>query len=64
LVKSQSAFTIISSAGPGGMIAHFGNVRVGKGALQEFIISPNAGYKINSIKADGVEVVWTIQGKE
>ena len=58
-VMAQSIYIIQASAGAGGTMARSGIVAVEKGASQQFIITPNTGYRIAGIRADGAEVGWT-----
>ena len=48
--------TIVASAGIGGTITPAGNVAVEPGTDQGFTISPNAGFVIADVKADGVSL--------
>lgn len=47
---------IAASAGAGGTIAPSGNVPVPDGANQTFTVTPNAGYEIANVVADGIPV--------
>ena len=49
-------FTIITSTGPGGSISPSGTITVNSGESKTFTITPNTGYKISSVKVDGVSV--------
>ena len=53
-VKRQH--TITASAGEGGSISPNGSIIVDDGKNQEFLIVPDEGYAILSVKADGVEL--------
>jgi hypothetical protein len=46
-------YTIGASADPGGKISPSGNVTVRKGQSQTFTITPDEGYKIMKVEADG-----------
>ena len=47
---------IIASVGSNGVISPVGQVRVACGSSQTFAITPNSGYRINSVFVDGVSV--------
>ena len=47
-------YTITSSAGSNGSISPAGSVKVNQGASQTFTITPNTGYTIENVIADGV----------
>ena len=49
-------YTITASAGSGGSISPEGDVIVKDGDNQSFTITPNTGYKIAGVKADGISV--------
>ncbi len=49
-------YTIVATAGSGGMISPSGNVNVAHGANQTFTISPNTGKVILQVLVDGVNV--------
>ena len=51
-----TAYTITASAGGGGDISPKGAVRVIEGYDQKFTITPDAGYKIEDVLADGSSV--------
>lgn len=48
--------TITATAGDNGTISPSGTVSVESGANQEFVITPNVGYLIDTVLVDGVEV--------
>ncbi|HED07782.1 MAG TPA: hypothetical protein ENI57_06690, partial [Ignavibacteria bacterium] len=52
-------FTITSSAGSNGSITPLGVTSVNSGGSQAYTITPNTGYKIDSIKVDGTPVTVT-----
>jgi outer membrane protein assembly factor BamB len=45
---------ITASAGTGGSISPSGNITVNYGDSKTFIMTPNSGYKISTVKVDGV----------
>jgi hypothetical protein len=47
-------FTVVATAGSGGTISPSGTVAVTYGADQQFTITPNTGYRIDSLFVDGV----------
>jgi len=49
-------YTITASAGFGGTIAPSGNITVSYGSNQDFSITPDNGYKVLSVKVDGMEI--------
>jgi beta-lactamase superfamily II metal-dependent hydrolase len=49
-------FTIVASAGAGGMISPAGDVTVNNGANQSFSIQPGACYAISDVLVDGIPV--------
>jgi len=49
-------YTIMASAGLHGQIEPSGSVRVQSGADQTFQITPDAGYRIQDVKVDGVSI--------
>ncbi len=51
--SSTSHYTVKASAGPGGKISPSGNVSVREGQSQTFTITPDEGYKIKKVEADG-----------
>jgi hypothetical protein len=52
-------FTVTASAGAGGSISPTGSVSVNYGGSQAFTITPNTGYHIASITANGASVTVT-----
>ncbi len=52
---SSPTYTITSSAGPNGTISPLGSVIVNHGSNQQFIITPNAGFYVDSLIVDGVK---------
>ena len=55
-VCSSVEYTITASAGLHGDIEPAGSVRVQSGASQTFQITPEAGYRIQDVKVDGVSI--------
>lgn len=53
---SYNYFTISATAGGGGSISPSGNTSVIEGGSQSFTITPNKGFKIESVIVDGVSV--------
>ena len=51
--NSESLFTITSSAGVNGSITPLGVTSINSGGSQPYTITPNTGYKIDSITVDG-----------
>ncbi|MEA4846301.1 MAG: immunoglobulin domain-containing protein [Clostridiaceae bacterium] len=49
-----TTYTVTASAGSGGSISPSGAVSVRSGSSQAFTITPNPGYRINSVTVDGV----------
>jgi len=49
-----NTYTIVTSAGVGGIISPNGSVSVSHGSNQPFTISANAGYQITDVTVDGV----------
>jgi uncharacterized protein YkwD len=49
-------YTITATAGPNGIIAPSGSVKVPSGANQTFQITPDEGYMILDVKIDGVSI--------
>ncbi len=49
------SYTITASAGPNGAIAPSGDVTVNHGNNQQFIITPNPGFFVDSLMVDGVK---------
>lgn len=54
--ETAAEYIITASAGEGGGIFPEGNVRVAEGGAQTFEITPNEGYRIKSVVADGMDV--------
>ena len=54
---NEETFTITASAGTGGSITPSGEVKVKSGDSQQFTITPEDGYRVSSILADGNEVL-------
>ncbi len=54
--EAADEYIIAASAGEGGKIFPEGNVRVAEGGAQTFEITPNDGYRIKSVIADGMDV--------
>jgi hypothetical protein len=54
VTTTQNIYNITASAGSGGSISPSGNVQVGSGNAQAFIISANTGYNIASVLVDNV----------
>lgn len=52
---NATTYTIIASAGTGGLISPSGSVSVFEGQDQAFTITPSEGYKIASVLVDGTE---------
>jgi|GEM_PF-6163083 len=50
-----TVYTVTATAGSGGSISPNGSVSVTAGSNQTFTITPNSGYRINSITVDGVD---------
>ncbi|MBI5475229.1 MAG: T9SS type A sorting domain-containing protein [Ignavibacteriales bacterium] len=48
-------FTITSSSGPNGTIAPLGSVQVPYGSNQQYVMTPNYGYHLDSLIVDGLE---------
>lgn len=62
--NSASLFTITSSAGVNGSITPLGVTSINSGGSQAYTITPNTGYKIDSITVDGnPETVTTPSGQ-
>ncbi|MBS4027063.1 MAG: VCBS repeat-containing protein [Ignavibacteriales bacterium] len=55
-INGTSAYTITATAGSNGSISPSGNVRVNSGSNEQFTISPNTGYHVDSVIVDGVLV--------
>lgn len=55
--QNEILYTITASAGTGGSISPGGEVKVKSGADQQFTITPQEGYRIASILADGNEAL-------
>lgn len=53
---SPTGYSIEASAGKGGSITPSGNTSVKSGNNQTYVITPDDGYKIGSLKVDGTEV--------
>ena len=51
----QKQYTITATAGSGGTISPSGKISVAEGSAPTFRITPSTGYKISSVKVDGVE---------
>lgn len=49
-------YTITAEAGENGQITPNGNIKVGKGETQKFVITPNEGYEIKDVMVDGASV--------
>lgn len=49
-------FVITASAGSGGSITPTGNVYVDEGGNATFTITPNSGYRINSVSVDSISI--------
>ena len=56
IVKKVPGVIIKASAGPGGSISPFGDVKVAKGDDATFILSPSSGYRISHLFVDGKKV--------
>ncbi len=54
IVNYKKTFTIVSSAGHGGLISPSGTITVNSGESKTFTITPNSGYKTSNVKVDGV----------
>jgi hypothetical protein len=59
-VFAINQYTITSTAGPHGTISPEGNIAVTSGADQSFLISPSAGYHVDSLLVDGGLVDSTV----
>lgn len=57
---SINKYTIIASVIGGGSINPFGSIVLDSGADQDFTISPNTGYHVDSIVVDGIRVDSTL----
>jgi len=51
--QSGMVFTIVSSAGSGGIIDPSGNIAVAAGSEKTFVITPNLGFHISGVEVDG-----------
>ena len=51
-----NGYTIVASAGAGGLITPSGNVNVSYGSNQQFLITPNTGYHVDTVLVDGAKV--------
>lgn len=51
---SFDVYTITATAGPGGSISPSGAVPVNSGTDQAFVVTPNAGYHLDSLLVDGL----------
>ena len=56
-LRTEKTYAITATAGVNGSISPNGSVSVKEGESQVFTITPNKGYEIASLKADGKEVV-------
>jgi ABC-type transporter MlaC component len=54
--SSINTYTITSSAGAGGTISPVGETILNQGASQTYLVSPNNGYEISDVTADGVSI--------
>jgi len=54
--EEPSVFTISSTAGANGSIFPSGSVSLNQGDSQTFTITPNSGYKVNTVLVDGLSV--------
>ncbi len=54
----RDIYTLTATAGTGGTIAPAGSMKVDSGENRSFLITPDAGYQIDKIKVDGVELDW------
>lgn len=52
----ETTYTIKASAGENGTISPSGEVKVSEGKNQNFVITPNTGYEIDSLIVDGKKV--------
>jgi hypothetical protein len=52
----KTSYTITASAGSGGSISPSGSISVNSGAYKTFIITPKTGYRISSVKIDGISI--------
>ncbi len=59
VTSAIETFTVTASAGANGVISPTGSVSVNYGGSQTFTITPNAGYHIASITANGASVTVT-----
>jgi hypothetical protein len=55
--EAVATFVITAFAGEHGSISPSGPVPVQAGMAQTFVITPDAGYKVDKVIVDGVEVV-------
>ena len=53
---TTQSYTISASAGTGGSISPTGHVPVTSGGSRSFTITPNSGYRVNSVTVDGASV--------
>jgi autotransporter-associated beta strand protein len=53
-VSAATWWTISASNGPNGAVSPNGNVQVEESSNQTFLVTADAGYRINDVKADGV----------
>jgi hypothetical protein len=52
----KTSYTITASAGPGGSISPSGSSPVNSGSYKTFTITPGSGYRISSVKVDGISI--------
>jgi hypothetical protein len=56
IIVSPKTYTIVASAGAGGVISPAGNVSVNCGSGQAFTITPTAGFHVEDVLVDGISV--------
>lgn len=54
-------YTIVATAGAGGTIDPIGRINVNEGNDQAFVVTSSKGYRIQSVKVDGVDMTESIK---
>ncbi len=60
--KIVNTYSITATAGPNGTISPSGTIVVDHGTSQSFTITPDAGYNIQSVTDNGVDVTGSLSG--
>ncbi|MBQ9521079.1 MAG: BspA family leucine-rich repeat surface protein [Oscillospiraceae bacterium] len=54
--EPETYYIITAYVGDGGTVSPAGDTRVRAGTAQKYVISPNPGYRVQSVRIDGVEM--------